>query len=93
MVTPQVVGHIDPVGWSGLKANGKPDLEAEGVAVAGQGGVRVRVREEARVNGEVHGGQASRGPVTRASRFLTGLVTCLATHDGSPAAAAAACRR
>src|ERR687894_637682 len=30
-------------------------LEAENVAVEGQGGVRVVVREEARVNGDVHG--------------------------------------
>src|SRR6266545_913671 len=37
------------------------DLEAEGVAVEGQGGVRVVVREEARENGEVHGGHASCG--------------------------------
>src|SRR6516162_10481569 len=35
------------------------DLEAEGVAVKGQGGVRVVVREEARMNGDVHGGQAN----------------------------------
>src|SRR6266511_6186369 len=51
------------------------DLEAEGVAVEGQRGVRVVVREEARVNGEVHGGHASCGSVAGASRFLTGLVT------------------
>ena len=37
------------------------DLEAEGVAVEGQGGVRVVVREEARVNGDVHGGHARCG--------------------------------
>ena len=69
------------------------DLEAEGVAVEGQGGVRVVVREEARVNGDVHGDQASCGSGARASRFLTGLVTCLATHDGIPAAAPVASRR
>src|SRR6516165_8460187 len=69
------------------------DLEAEGVAVEGQGGVRVVVREEACVNGDVHDGQASCGPVTGASRFLTGLVTCFATHDGIPAVASAAWRR
>jgi len=28
-----------------------------------------------------------------ASRFLTGLVTCFATHEGIPAVARAACRR
>src|SRR5215510_13242607 len=69
------------------------DLEAEHVAVEGQGGIRIVVREEARVNGDVHGGHASCGSVTRASRFLTGLVTCFATHDGIPAVAAAAWRR
>jgi hypothetical protein len=31
--------------------------------------------------------------VTGASRFLTGLVTCFATHDGIPAVAPAAWRR
>ena len=69
------------------------DLEAEGVAVEGQRGVRVGVREEAGVNGDVHGGHASCGSVTGASRFLTGLVTCFATHDGIPAVARAASRR
>ena len=69
------------------------DLEAEGVAVEGQGGVRVVVREEARVNGDVHGGHASCGSVAGASRFLIGLVTCFATHGGIPAVARAAWRR
>jgi hypothetical protein len=32
------------------------------------------VREEARVNADVHGAHASRCPLTRASLFLTGLV-------------------
>jgi hypothetical protein len=41
----------------------------------------------------LHGGQAWCGSVTRASRFLTGLVTCFATHDGIPAVARAAWRR
>ena len=87
------------LGWPG-GADGDPahlagsdvgaDLEAEGVAVEGQGGVRVVVREEARVNGDVHGGHASCGSVTGASRFLTGLVTCFATHGGIPAVARAA---
>src|ERR1700681_2249517 len=61
------------------------DLEAEGVAVEGQGCVRVVMREEGRVNGDVHDGHASCGSVTAASRFLIGLVTCFATHDGIPA--------
>src|SRR5262249_44345784 len=69
------------------------DLEAEGVAIEGQGCFRVVMREEARVNGDVHGSQASWGPVPRASRFLTGLVTRFATHDGIPAVARAAWRR
>ena len=33
------------------------------------------------------------GSTTGASRFLTGLVTCFATHDGIPAVARAARRR
>jgi hypothetical protein len=69
------------------------DLEAEGVAVEGQGGLRVAVREEGVVNGDVHGGHARSGSTTGASRFLTGLVTCFATHDGIPAVACAARRR
>src|SRR5919199_5194693 len=60
------------------------DLEAEGVAIEGQRGVRVVVWEEARVNGDVHGGHASWGSVTAASRFLIGLVTCFAPHHGIP---------
>ena len=39
---------------------------------------------------DVHGGHARCGSVTGASRFLTGLVTCFATHDGIPAVARAA---
>ncbi len=38
------------------------DLEAEDVAVEGQGSVRVVMREEARVNGDVHDDQASAAP-------------------------------
>src|SRR5499427_9363498 len=37
------------------------DLEAERVAIEGQGGVRVLVREEARMNGDVHDHHASCG--------------------------------
>src|SRR6202020_215952 len=54
-----------------------PDLEAEGVAIKGQGGVRVVVRQGAGVNSDVHGRHASRDPVTSASRFLTGPLTPL----------------
>ena len=69
------------------------DLEAEGVAVEGQGGVRVVVREEGRVNGDVHAGHARCGSGAGASRFLIGLVTCFATHGGIPAVARAASSR
>ena len=69
------------------------DVEAERVAIEGEGGVRILVRQEAGVNRDVHGGHASCGSLTGASRFLTGRVTCLATHDGIPAVACAACRR
>src|ERR1700682_2505655 len=48
------------------------DLESEGVAIESQGGVRVLMGEEGRVNGDVHGGHARCGSVTCASRFLTG---------------------
>src|SRR5262245_19498664 len=65
------------------------DLEAEGIAIKGQGGLRVVLREEARENGDVHGGHASCRLVTGAFRFLIGLVTCFATHDGIPAVARA----
>ncbi len=69
------------------------DLEAEGVAVEGQGGVRVVVREVGLVNGDVHGGHANCGSATRASRFLIGLVIRFATHGGIPAIAPDASRR
>jgi hypothetical protein len=37
------------------------DLEAEGVAIEGQRSVRVLVREESLVDGDVHGGHARCG--------------------------------
>jgi hypothetical protein len=40
-----------------------------------------------------NGGHSSSGSVTGASRFLIGLVTCFATHDGISAVARAAWRR
>ena len=43
------------------------DLEAEDVAIEGQRGVRVVMREDARVNGDVHARQASCGSMTGAS--------------------------
>jgi hypothetical protein len=69
------------------------DLEAQGVAIERQGGVRVVVREEGLVDGDVHGGHASCVAATGASRFLIGLVTCFATHGAIPAIAPAAWRR
>ena len=69
------------------------DFETEGVPVEGQGCVRVVVREEGDVNGEVHGGHANRGAGTHASRFLIGLAACFATHEGIRAAARAAVSR
>jgi hypothetical protein len=69
------------------------DVMADLIAVAVQDGVPVVMHAEGRVNADVHDGQASCGSVTGASRFLTGLVTCLATHDGIPAVARAASRR
>jgi hypothetical protein len=54
------------------------DLEAEGVAIEGQGCVRVVMREEGRVNRDIYRGHASCSSVTGASRFLIGLVTCFA---------------
>jgi len=38
------------------------DLEVEAVAIEGQGGVRVVVREEGLVDGDVHGGHSRCGP-------------------------------
>src|SRR6516162_6268957 len=69
------------------------NLEAEGVAIEGQGRVWVVVREKRRVNGDAHNGHARYGSVTGASRFLIGLVTCFATHGGIPTVACAASRR
>src|SRR5438067_11499523 len=69
------------------------DLEAEVVAIEGQRCVRVGMREESRVNSEVYGGHTKTGSVTRASRFLIGLVTCFATHGAIPSVARASWRR
>ncbi len=81
----------DPAHFAGSHVGA--DLKAEGVAVKGQGCVRIVVREEACVNSDVHGGHASGASVSGASRFLIGLVTCFATHGGIPAVARAARRR
>jgi hypothetical protein len=61
-------------------------LETEGVAVAGQGCLRVVVREEALVDGDIHGGQPGCGSATRASRFLIDLDKRVTTPDPSGAA-------
>jgi hypothetical protein len=70
-----------------------PASEPGGLAVEVHEGARGVMHEEGRLNADVHDGQASCGSVTGASRFLIGLVTCFATHDGSPAVARAASRR
>jgi hypothetical protein len=46
--------------------------------------------EAAPVNHDLHDRHASSGSVTGASRFLIGLVTCFATHNGIPVVARAA---
>src|SRR5680860_383008 len=89
----ELVGGADRDPAHPLVSDVVADLEAEGVAVEGQGGVRVVVRKEARVNGDVHGSQTRCGSVAGASRFLIGLVACFATHDGIPAVARCARRR
>src|SRR6266568_3124320 len=73
MVTPEVVGHIDPVCTVVSRRMARrdvADLEAEGVAMEGQGCVRVVMREEGLVNRDVHDGHARRSSVTRASPKL-----------------------
>src|SRR5207248_444799 len=71
-----VAGRADrdpaPPGVSDIVA----DLEAEPVAIEGQRRVRIGVREEGGVNRDVHVGHVSCGSMTRALRFLTGLVAC-----------------
>ena len=74
-VCPQPMPVKRATGNRGLTYRCRSEDAAEGVAVEGQGGVRVVVREEGGVSGDVHGSQASCGSVTRASRFLTDLVT------------------
>src|SRR6478735_11357152 len=81
-------GRIRLADWSdrdpahALVADVVADLETESVPVEGQSGVGIVLRQEARVNGDIHGGHASCGSVTRASRFLIGRVTCFTMHDG-----------
>src|SRR5687767_12536729 len=69
------------------------DLEAEHVAIEGEGLLRVVVREERGVNGDIHGGHDRRGSRAGASRFLIGLDTCFARHGGIPAVTRAPSRR
>src|SRR5215218_8394332 len=66
-------------------AHVEADLEAECVAEERHGGVGIGVRQEAGVDGDGHGRHARDGAAAGASRFLTGLVTCFATHAGMPA--------
>src|SRR5258708_22126786 len=73
MVTPQVMGHIDPAGWSGSKTNGKP-----GNRRPDRPGCRFVSHQE-----------YDDSEPEDASRFLIGLVTCFARHDGNPAVAPA----
>jgi hypothetical protein len=66
---------------------------AGGAAAAAQGGVRVVLRGEGRVNGDVHDGHGSCGPPAGASRFLISLVTGFAAPSSIPAVArTASCR-
>jgi hypothetical protein len=60
MVTPEVVGHIDPVCTVVLRRTARrvADLEAKGVAIAGQGCVRVVIWEEGLVNRDLHDGHS-----------------------------------
>ncbi len=89
----RLVGRADGDPAHPLVADVEADLEAEGVAVEGQRGIRVGVREHARVNGDVHGAHDKDGSGAGASRFLTGRVTCFATQGGIPAVARVASRR
>src|SRR5690625_1080369 len=68
------------------------DLEAHRVAVERERGLRVGVRKEAGVNGDVHGRHASSGSRDAASLFLIGRVTVLATQGGTPVAERSASR-
>jgi hypothetical protein len=77
MVTPEVVGRIGPAGWPGSKTNGEARESA-----ARSPWLSFVPRQE-----------YDDSEPADASRFLTGLVTCLATHGGIPAAASAARRR
>src|SRR5664279_5013448 len=66
------------------------NLEAEDVAVERQCSLGIVLREEARVNGDVHGRQAKCSWWSGASLILTGRVTCFSTHAGIPPVAPAA---
>jgi hypothetical protein len=91
---------IDGPGWSAgptviqrVCLHVVADVEAEGVAIEGQGCVRVVVPALGPANCHVHGSHANCGSLTGASRFLIGLITCFATHGGIPAVARVASRR
>src|SRR5690348_2022604 len=78
MVTPGVMGHIRPGGIVGLTRTSRE----HGIDSPARPERRFVPRQEYRDNGPAD-----------ASRFLTGLVTCFATHEGIPAVARAAWRR
>jgi len=74
MVTPEVVGHIDPAGLPGLaRTDGKHGIDGP-------------TRPERRF---VPRQEYRDSEPADASRFLIGLVTRFATHDGIPAVARA----
>ena len=66
----------------GVAADVLADLEAQRIAVEGQGLLGIFVGKETRVDRDVHAVHARCSRVAGASRFLTGLVTCFSTHDG-----------
>src|SRR5215469_18596616 len=68
----RLVGGADREPAHPAVSNVVADLKAEGVAIEGQGGVRIVLREEARLNGDVHIGHARRGSVTCPARQCNG---------------------
>ena len=85
----RLIGRADGVPVQPAVLDLVAHLEPEHVTVEGQGGVGVVVREKGGVNGDVHGGHASRRARLGASRFLTGLETRFAMHGGIPCVACA----
>src|SRR5215469_7574691 len=79
MVTPEVVGHTARRDCRNCRVGGEQEALKSATDRSGCGFVP-------------HQEYADTEP-EEASRFLTGLVTCFATHGGIPAVAAAATRR